>query len=163
MLHGWYAWEKSRAGMRFKGIDCTYLSFERNELRLSMKEMEFPDLTPEEAIFFAGKPEELALYETFRSRVLTEVGEAHIKMSKTQITFSGKYGFAFVSHPRRKKDVGILVSFGLFHRQESDRIQYASESYPNRWTRHMLVQRHEEIDDELMGWIKEAYWFSEQK
>ena len=122
-----------------------------------------PDLSPEECLFFAGKPEEQALYEIFRSRLLAEVGEARIKVSKTQITFSGKYGFAFVSHPRRKKDQSILVSFGLFHRQESDRIQYASEPYPNRWTHHMLIQTPEEIDDELVGWIQEAYWFANTK
>ena len=122
-----------------------------------------PELSPEECLFFVGKPEEQTLYEIFRSRLLTEVGEAHIKVSKTQITFSGKYGFAFVSYPRRKKDQGILVSFGLFHRQESDRIQYASEPYPNRWTHHMLVQTPEEVDDELMGWIQDAYWFANTK
>ena len=120
-------------------------------------------LPPEECLFFAGKPEELALYEAFRSRLLGEVGEVRVKVSKTQITFSGKYGFAFVSHPRRKRDRGILVSFGLSHRQESPRIQYASEPYPNRWTHHLLVQRREELDDQLMGWLQEAYWFANTK
>ena len=128
-----------------------------------MNETTYSELSPEECLFFAGRPEEQTLYEIFRSRLMTEVGEAHIKASKTQITFSGKYGFAFVSHPRRKKDQGILVSFGLLHRQESDRIQYASEPYPNRWTHHMLVQTPEEVDDELMGWIQEAYWFANTK
>lgn len=122
-----------------------------------------PELSPEETIFFAEKPEELPLYETFRSLLLAEVGEAGIQVSKTQITFSGKYGFAVVSHPRRKKDCGILVSFGLFHRVESDRILYASEPYPHRWTHHMLLASPEEIDHELMGWLKEAYWFANTK
>ena len=128
-----------------------------------MSDLIYPELPAEEAIFFTGKPEELALYECFRSRLLAEVGEAHIKVSRTQITFSGKYGFAFVSHPRRKKERGILLSFGLFHRQQSNRIQYASEPYPNRWTHHMLVQRQEEIDEELIDWLKEAYWFANTK
>ena len=128
-----------------------------------MSDLIYPELPAEEAIFFTEKPEELALYECFRSRLLAEVGEAHIKVSRTQITFSGKYGFAFVSHPRRKKERGILLSFGLFHRQLSNRIQYASEPYPNRWTHHMLVQRQEEIDEELIDWLKEAYWFANTK
>ena len=128
-----------------------------------MSDLIYPELPAEEAIFFTGKPEELALYECFRSRLLAEVGEAHIKVSRTQITFSGKYGFAFVSHPRRKKERGILLSCGLFHRQQSNRIQYASEPYPNRWTHHMLVQRQEEIDEELIDWLKEAYWFANTK
>ena len=130
---------------------------------MEMHEQNDPELTPEEALFFAGRPEKLELYAVFRSRLLDRVGDVRIKVQKTQITFSGKYGFAFVSHPRRKRDIGILVSFGLFHRQESARIQYASEPYPNRWTHHMLIQRPEEIDDELMEWIQEAYWFAEQK
>lgn len=122
-----------------------------------------PELSPEEAVFFAGLPGELALYKPFRSRLLAEVGEVHIKVSKTQITFSGKYGFAFVSHPRRKKDRGILVSFGLFHRQEADRILYASEPFPNRWTHHVMISSLDEIDNELMDWLKEAYWFANTK
>ena len=122
-----------------------------------------PELTLEEALFFAGKPLEQALYERFRHRLLTELEKVFIKVSRTQISFSGKYGFAFVSHPRRKKDQGILISFGLFHRQESPRIQSASEPYPNRWTHHVLVSSTEELDEELMGWIQEAYWFANSK
>ena len=122
-----------------------------------------PALSPEELLFFAGAPEELALYEGFRCRLLETVGEVGIRVSKTQITCSGRYGFAFVSHPRRKKDRGILVSFGLSHRQESPRIQAASEPYPNRWTHHVLVQSPEEIDQELMDWVQEAFWFANAK
>lgn len=121
------------------------------------------DLPVEEALFFAGRPEELTLYESFRSCLISEVGAASVKVSKTQVTFSGKYGFAFVSHPRRKRDVGILVSFGLFHRQESPRIIQAVEPYPNRWTHHVLLRSREEIDEELMGWLREAYWLANTK
>lgn len=121
------------------------------------------DLPLEEALFFAGRPEELALYEVFRDRVTETVGPFRIKASKTQLTFSGRYGFAFVSHPRRKKDTGILVTFGLSHRLDSDRIQYASEPYPQRWTHHMLVSDAAEIDGELLNWIREAFDFSEIK
>lgn len=39
----------------------------------------------------------------------------------------------------------------------------AVEPYPNRWTHHVLISAPEEIDDELMGWIKEASIFSEGK
>ncbi len=134
-----------------------------DELRRWTQAHAGPDITPEEHLFFAGKPEEWTLYEALRGRIFAECGLVKVKVQKTQITFAGKYGFAFVSLPRRKKDKGIVVSFGLFHRQESPRIQYASEPYPNRWTHHMTVQTKPEIDEELMGWLREAYWFSEQK
>ena len=38
-----------------------------------------------------------------------------------------------------------------------------SKPYPNLWTRHMLISFVDEIDDELMGWIKEAVAFSAGK
>ena len=120
-------------------------------------------LSPEETLFFAARPEELELYERFRARLLSEVGEVRVKVSKTQISFSGKHGFAFVSHPRRKNDRGIVVSFGLFHQQQSARIFCAAEPYPNRWTHHVLVQTADEIDGELMEWLKEAYCFADHK
>ena len=120
-------------------------------------------MEPEEYLFFAGRPQALALYELFRHQLLAEVGQVQIKVQKTQITFAGRYGFAFVSHPRRKKDVGILVSFGLSHRLDSDRILHVSEPYPNRWTHHILIEQPQEMDQELLGWIKEANWFANEK
>ena len=120
-------------------------------------------LSPEEMLFFAARPEELELYEQFRAWLLSEVGELRVKVTKTQISFTGKHGFAFVSHPRRKKDRGIVVSFGLSHQQQSARIFCAAEPYPNRWTHHVLVQTADEIDGELMDWLQEAHWFADHK
>ena len=122
-----------------------------------------PALFLEEELFFEGKPEERALYAVFRRCVLARVGEVRIRAAKTQITFAGRYGFAFVSHPKRKKDRGILVSFGLFHRLVSPRVSCAVEPYPNRWTHHVPVQQVQEIDDELLGWIQEAHDFASVK
>lgn len=122
-----------------------------------------PPLTAEECLFFAGKPEALALYEVLRSRILAEFPQVRIKALKTQITFAERYGFAFVSHPRRKGDTGILFSLGLGRRRESPRVQYASEPYPGRWTHHMPVRTPEEIDGELMDWLREAHWFAGRK
>ena len=77
-------------------------------------------------------------------------------------------GLACVSFARvrRKKDCPdcyIVVTFGLEHKAESPRIDIATEPYPNRWTHHVLISELEEIDDELMGWIREAAEFSDRK
>ena len=82
--------------------------------------------------------------------------------------FLNKYNFAFISFlPVRKakerSKVYITISFGLRYRKESPRIDAASEPYPNRWTHHMLISSPDEIDDELMEWIKEAAVFSAGK
>lgn len=108
------------------------------------------------------------MYEAFESRVLAEIGQVGIKASKTQIAFSNRHHFAFVSFlPVRKAkerpENYIVVTFGLGHCIESPRIDAATEPYPNRWTHHVLISGEEEIDDELMGWIKAAAVFSAEK
>jgi hypothetical protein len=55
------------------------------------------------------------------------------------------------------------VTFGLEHKAESPRIDIATEPYPNRWTHHLLISKPDEIDEELMGWIKEAAEFATVK
>ena len=119
-------------------------------------------------LFFDKHPEALPLYEALEERILAELRDVKIKVQKTQITFSNKRNFAFVSFlPVRKAgerpDIFIVVTFGLSYRKESLRIDAATEPYPNRWTHHMLISRTEEIDDELMGWIEEAAVFSAGK
>ena len=81
-------------------------------------------------------------------------------MQKTQISFYDKHLFLAVSLPHRKRDAGILVTIGLPVRLESSRVSAASEPYPNRWTIHIPVSEKAQIDEELLGWIKEAHDFA---
>ena len=55
------------------------------------------------------------------------------------------------------------MTVGLARKVESPRIAVATEPYPGRWTHHIVVSGLEEIDGELMGWIKEAAAFANQK
>ncbi len=118
--------------------------------------------------FFEKKPAALPLYEILERRILNEISGVTVKVQKTQISFANRHNFAFVSFlPVRKAKerpkVYIVVSFGLNYKVESPRIQVATEPYPNRWTHHMMISSAEEIDDELMGWIREAGVFSAGK
>ena len=47
--------------------------------------------------FFDRKPEALSLYEVFEKKVLSEVGNVDVKVQKTQIAFSNRHNFAFIS------------------------------------------------------------------
>lgn len=118
--------------------------------------------------FFEDHPEALPLYEALESRIFAEIPDSRCKVSRTQITFMNKRGFAFVSFLpcRRAKDrpaVWATVTFGLGYRKESPRIDAATEPYPGRWTHHVLVGSVGEIDSELMGWLQEAAAFSAAK
>ena len=125
-------------------------------------------ISSDELFFFNEKPAAHPRYEAFAQRIFAEIDNVTVKVQKTQISFSNRHNFAFVSFlPARKaKDrpkTYITVTFGLWYKKESPRIDAASEPYPNRWTHHMLIASEEEIDDELMGWIKEAAGFSAGK
>lgn len=119
-------------------------------------------------LFFSQCMEALPLYEKLEGQILAEIPDVKIKVAKTQISFSNKRGFAFVSfNPcRRAKErpaAWMTVSFGLGYRKEAERIDVATEPYPGRWTHHVMVGSTAEIDDELLGWIKEAAEFSASK
>ena len=118
--------------------------------------------------FFGDHMDALPIYERLEKGILTWIPDVKIKVAKTQITFAKRYGFAFVSfNPCRKAKerpaVWMTVTFGLGCRKESPRIDVATQPYPGRWTHHVMVGSEEEIDEELLDWIKEAADFSDAK
>lgn len=118
-------------------------------------------------IYFSGHPMELALYETLYQAMDAAFPDARVKVQKSQISFYGRHLFAAASLPvRRKKDWPehcLLVTFGLGERVEDPRIAVAVEPYPNRWTHHVVVSDPEQVDGQLLGWLKDAWLFSEEK
>ena len=119
-------------------------------------------MTADELMFFDPMPGALPLYDALRTRLLAEMPDAAVRVQKTQITFSARYGFAFVSLRRMRgcPKVFLIVSFGLSRRLDSPRVAMAAEPYPNRWTHHVIVSEAGQIDDELMGWLREAHDFA---
>ena len=118
--------------------------------------------------FFGDHMDALPIYERLEKAILTRIPDVKIKVAKTQITFAKRYGFAFVSfNPCRKAKerpaVWMTVTFGLGCRKESPRIDVATQPFPGRWTHHVMVGSEEEIDEELLDWIKEAADFSAAK
>ena len=113
--------------------------------------------------FFSGRPLELVLYQTLFQRMEPEFPEASVKVQKSQVSFYGRRLFAMASLPRRKKDPGLVVSFGLGRREPSPRITVAVEPYPGRWTHHVPVPEERELDGELLGWLWEAWEFNKTK
>lgn len=123
----------------------------------------------EDILFFFGEHlNALPMYQRLEELVFGQIPDVRIKVAKTQITFANKRGFAFVSfNPCRKAkerpETWMTVTFGLGYRKESPRIDVATEPYPGRWTHHVMVGNAEEIDEELIGWIREAADFAASK
>lgn len=113
--------------------------------------------------FFDGRLSGLALYQSLFRKLEEAYPEASVRVQKSQISFYGRHLFAMVSLPKRKREPGIVVSFGLGYRADFSRAAVAVEAYPNRWTHHAPVSCEEEIDEELLGWLREAWIFSETR
>lgn len=118
--------------------------------------------------FFNGHPEALPLYEAFEKRLLSELEGVVVQPQKSQITLKNRRVFGAVSFlaARKAKDRPnpyITVTLGLNRRLDSLRVDKASEPYPGRWTHHLVIGATDEIDDELMAWVREAYDFAAAK
>ena len=124
-------------------------------------------MTQDELLFFDRHPQMLPLYQAVGEE-LEKRGLAYsVKVSKTQISLRNRYVFAAVSLPWRRgkgwPEEYLLVSFGLSYQKVDSRIAVAAEPYPNRWTHHVVLGSVEEIDEELLGWLREAAEFAASK
>ena len=118
--------------------------------------------------FFNQHPEAIPLYEAFEERLLSELEGVAIQPQKSQITLKNRRVFGAVSFlPARKAKARpapyITITLGLNRREGSPRVDQASDPYPGWWTHHLVIGSPEEIDDELMAWVKEAYDFAAAK
>lgn len=118
--------------------------------------------------FFELQKDALPLYEALEARILDEIPDVRIKVQKSQISFYNRHLFGCVSFLRvkKKKEMPpcyIVVTVGLARKLESPRVAVATEPYPGRWTHHIVVSAPDQIDDQLMDWLKEAAAFSAQK
>jgi len=128
--------------------------------------MQQPDAELE--LFFEGHKDALPLYLPFEERLYTAFPNTHRRVQKTQVTFANRHVFACVSFARVKRKAELpspylVVTLGLPYPLESERGAVESESYPGRWTTHLVVGAPEELDDELFCWVEQAYGFAESK
>ena len=119
-------------------------------------------------LFFDKSPLALPIYEVFETKLYELFPYIQKKVQKTQITFSNRHVFACVSFARVKRkaelpDPYIVITLGLPYPLDSDRAAVKTEPYPGRWTTHIVIGDGNDIDDELITWIEQAYTFADIK
>lgn len=118
-------------------------------------------LSPEEILFFAGKPQKLELYEAIRASLLARFEDMRIDVKKTQISFKARTIFAMVSLPRskaqEKRESSLILTLGLHRAAAHPLIFQCVQPYPNRFTHHVLISAPADMDDALMELMQEAY------
>ena len=117
-------------------------------------------------LFFAGRAEELGLYAALLDW-LTPLGDVTPVVHRTQISLRNCRVFACVSMLRvRKKALlpphYLVLTLGLPYPIRSSRIDGPVEARPGRWTHHIVVSEENELDEELLGWVRKAYAFADR-
>ena len=56
-----------------------------------------------------------------------------------------------------------MLTLGLPFPLDSGRVAVKVQPYPGRWTHHIVISSTEELDAELLAWIREAYAFADAK
>ncbi len=125
---------------------------------------EMNNTNPEILRLFEKAPHMLPLYLQLEKRICDTFENVTTKIGKTQVSFFNRRGFAWIWPPftRRKgwpKEF-LGVTFGLGKRTEHPRIVESVEPYPGRWTHHVLIVSEKEIDEQLMDWLRESYFFA---
>ena len=127
------------------------------------------DNVPQDAmLFFNQHPESYPLYEAFYEKLMSRFPEAKIKVQKSQISFYNRHLFACVSFLRVKRKADLperyfVLTLGLSEPLTSDRVAVKTEPYPGRWTTHFVISSPSDLDEELFGWIEQAYQFAQEK
>ena len=126
------------------------------------------ELDTDTLMFFDQHMDILPLYQAFEELLSDSFSVVNKRVQKTQITFSNRHVFACVSFARVKRKAELpmrymVITLGLPAPLDSERVAVKTEPYPGRWTHHFVVSTPEELDEELLSWIKTAYTFANAK
>ncbi|MDN3238565.1 DUF5655 domain-containing protein [Glycomyces tritici] len=114
------------------------------------------DRSPED--YFGDDAEGLALYRAVAEAVEAN-GEAEVKVTKSQIAFRRRKGFAFVWRPAQyvNSDVPVVLSIALPEELRSERFKEVVHPSAKAWMHHLEIREADEIDHEVRTWLATAY------
>ncbi|GAB3820560.1 hypothetical protein GCM10028820_26910 [Tessaracoccus terricola] len=108
--------------------------------------------------FFQGFPEGLEICRVVREGI-SAMGEASMTVTKSQIAFRHRRGFAYLWRPGQyvKSDVPAVLSIALPRAVASDRFKEVVHPSPKVWMHHIELREPSEVDDQILEWLTEAH------
>lgn len=103
---------------------------------------------------FKNKEEAKSLFDYLVSQIKQNVGQCSIISLPCCIHLLGKYDFMAVL----PKNDGLEMRFALNRILNSSRLKQSIPISKNEYKNCLKVYAEEEIDDEIIGWIKESYY-----
>lgn len=114
------------------------------------------DLSPED--LFGGFPDGLAICHRVQEAV-SATGAATVTVTKSQVAFRRRRGFAYVWRPGQyvHSDVPAVLSIALPRAVTSHRFKSVVHPSTGVWMHHLELRDVGQVDDEVCGWLAEAY------
>jgi hypothetical protein len=110
------------------------------------------------AEFFAGHPVGLLVHDRVRA-LLTGVPGVETRVTRSQVAFRGRRGFAWLWLPGRylsRPTSELVLSLALGRHDPSPRFKEVAHPSTRHWIHHLEVRGVEDLDDEVAAWLREA-------
>ena len=104
--------------------------------------------------FLSGKPRSaVELYDRF-AELTKSCGPVLVAPAKTRVGFQARMIFAAVN---KLSERGLDAHVVLARRVEHTRFRQIQEMSPRCFVHHFRIEAVEQIDEEVAGWLREAY------
>lgn len=108
--------------------------------------------------FFAGHPLGVLVFRKVQS-VVQGYADVQVRTSKSQVAFRRKRGFVYLWLPGqylRNPAAEVALSIALGRHDQSTRFKQVVHPATRHWMHHLEIGDIRDIDDEVVGWIREA-------
>lgn len=109
--------------------------------------------------FFDARPEARAIFDALRDAT-SALGAADVRVTKSQVAFWHRRGFAWAWTPDRYlggEVAPLVLSISLDRLDVSRRWKEVVRVPGDHWMHHLELRAPAEVDDEVRGWLREAW------
>lgn len=92
-------------------------------------------------------------------RMVLALGPVEVRVSKSQVAFRRRRGFAYLWRPGAyvKSTVPVVLSLALPYEATSPRFKQVVHPSPGIWMHHLELLGGAQLDGEVEAWVRQAY------
>ena len=92
-------------------------------------------------------------------RMASGMGPMTVRVSKSQVSFRRRRGFAYLWRPGMyvRSDVPVVLSLALPRQIASPRFKETAHPAPGIWMHHLELMDSSQLDGEVEQWLRQAY------
>ncbi|RAX49087.1 hypothetical protein DQ353_12245 [Arthrobacter sp. AQ5-05] len=114
---------------------------------------------PLEQYFAASDQRSREIFDLVRAAI-ESIGICEMRVAKSQVEFRRRAGFAWTWMPAkylRGNVAPLVLTIMLNRRDDSPRWKEIVEPRPGRFTHHLEIRSREDLDGDVLNWIREAW------